>query len=96
MFGRVEPGLLIALEGGSISFATQTETVFGADRNEIGVNWPWWEFGAGVHLRVAGKIYRLSLTRPPNGADIDFTGIGSIGAALASGKAWKKYLATQP
>jgi hypothetical protein len=109
MFGRVEPGLLIAREGGRISFVTQTEKVFEAERHEIGVNWPWWEFGAGVHLKVAGKTYRLSLARPPRAADInlgeggglvstlaglDFTGISSIGGALASGKAWKSYLNT--
>jgi hypothetical protein len=107
MFGRVEPGLLIAREGGRISFVTQTEKVFEAERHEIGVNWPWWEFGAGVHLKVAGKTYRLSLARPPRAADInlgergglvsmligrDFTGISSIGGALADGKAWKSYL----
>ena len=109
MFGSVEPGLLIAREGGRISFVTQTEKVFEAERHEIGVNWPWWEFGAGVHLKVAGKTYRLSLARPPRAADInlgergglvstlaglDFTGISSIGGALASGKAWKSYLNT--
>src|SRR2546428_161421 len=54
MFGSVEPGLLIAREG-RISFVTQTEKVFEAERHEIGVNWPWWEFGAGVHLKVSGR-----------------------------------------
>src|SRR5213082_1651954 len=99
MFGSVEPGLLIAREGGRISFVTQAEKVFEAERHEIDVNWPWWEFGAGVHLKVAGKTYRLSLARPPNAADInlgergglvstlaplDETGISSIPGALAS------------
>ena len=108
MFGSVEPGLLIAREG-RISFVTQTEKVFEAERHEIGVNWPWWEFGAGVHLKVGDKIYRLSLARPPNAPDInlgqrgglastlaalDSTGISSIGRAFASGKAWKSYLNT--
>ena len=109
MFGRVEPGLLIAREGGRISFVTLKEKVFEAERHEIGVNWPWWEFGAGVHLKVAGKTYRLSLARPPDAPDIDLgergwlvstlavldpTGISSIGRAFASGKAWKSYLNT--
>ena len=63
--GGTEPGLLIAREGGRISFVTQTEKVFEAERHEIGVNWPWWEFfGAGVHLKVAGKTYRLSFSEP--------------------------------
>ena len=108
MFGSVEPGLLIAREG-RISFVTQTEKVFEAERHEIGVNWPWWEFGAGMHLKVAGKTYRLSLARPPNTPDInlsergglvstlaalDSTRISSLGRAFASGKAWKSYLNT--
>ena len=102
-------GLLIARERGRISFVTQTEKVFEAERHEIDVNWPWWEFGAGVHLKVAGKTYRLSLARPPHAPDInlgergglvstlaglDPTGISSIGRAFASGKAWKSYLNT--
>ena len=108
MFGSVEPGLMIAREG-RISFVTQTEKVFEAERQEIGVNWPWWEFGAGMHLKMAGKTYRLSLARPPNAPGIDLgersglvsalaaldsTGISSIGRAFASGKAWKSYLNT--
>ena len=67
MFGEMEPGLLTAREG-RVSFATGQETVFEADRSEIRVNWPWWEFGSGVHLTVSGKTYRLSLIRPPKGS----------------------------
>ena len=104
MFGSVEPGLLIAREGGAISFVSAGKKVFEAERHEIDVNWPWWEFGAGVHLKVAGTMYRLSLARPPSASDInvgekrrvlstlvfrDRTGISSLGRAFASGKAWK-------
>lgn len=65
IYGGTAPGLLIAREGGRISFVTQTEKVFEAEGHEIGVNWPWWEFfGAGVHLKVAGKTYRLSFGEP--------------------------------
>lgn len=105
MFGSVEPGLLIAQEGGKISFVTQKQKVFETERHEIGVNWPWWEFGGGIHLQVAGKTYRLSLARPPSAPDInlgekgllstlvfrDPTGISSLGRAFANGKAWKNY-----
>ena len=66
MFGGTEPGLLTAREG-RVSFATRQETVFEADRSEIRVNWPWWEFGGGVHLTVSGKTYRLSLIEPSEG-----------------------------
>ena len=83
MFGSVEPGLLIAREG-RISFVTQTEKVFEAERHEIGVNWPWWEFGAGVHLKVAGKTYRLSLARPPNAPDIDLGERGGLVSTLVA------------
>ncbi len=110
MFGSVEPGLLIAREGGRISFLAQKEKVFEAIRRDIGVSWPWWEFGAGVHLKVADKTYRLSLARPPSAPDIDLgergglastlasldpTGISSLGRAFASGKAWKNSLNTE-
>jgi hypothetical protein len=65
MFGEMEPGLLTAREG-RVSFATGQETVFEADRSEIRVNWPWWEWlGGGVHLTVSGKTYRLTLDPPP-------------------------------
>lgn len=40
MFGGTEPGLLVAREGGIISFVTQRRKVFEAERHEIGVNWP--------------------------------------------------------
>jgi len=84
--------------------------VFDADLLEVRANWPWWEFGGGVHITVAGNIYRLSLVRPPNEEDIelegntsvgsalarlDETGITSIGAGLAAGDDWKTYLAGQ-
>ena len=87
MFGGVEPGRLSAREG-RVSFATRQGIVFEADRHEIRANWPWWEFGAGMHLTVSGKTYRLSFARPAE--DLD-NGIGSIGGARAAGKAWKAY-----
>jgi hypothetical protein len=91
MFGGADPGLLTA-RGGRVSFATGPKTVFEAARHEIRVNWPWWEFGAGVHMSVSGKIYRLSFARPPGDLDEDDTGITSIPGARAAGKAWKNYL----
>jgi hypothetical protein len=90
MFGGSDRGLLTAREG-RVSFAA-LETVFEADRHEIRVNWPWWEFGAGVHLAVSGKIYRLSFIRPNDDAD---SSIGSMGEARAAGKAWKAYFGAE-
>jgi len=66
MFGGMAPGLLIAREGGRISFVTQKQKVFEAERHEIDVKWPWWEFGAGAHLKVAGNTYRFSWLPPAN------------------------------
>jgi hypothetical protein len=91
MFGRVEQGLLTAREG-RVSFATREGTAFEADRPEIRVNWPWWEFGAGVHLTVSGKTYRLSFARPPEDEN---SGLVSLPAARAAGKAWKDYLGAE-
>jgi hypothetical protein len=110
MFGSVDPGLLIGRDGRVAFTTTKKETVFDADVHEVRANWPWWEFGGGVHITVAGQIYRLSLVRPPNAEDVelegsgglgaalagvDETGITSIGEALAAGDDWKIYLAAQ-
>ena len=57
--------------GDRVSFVTRDGPVFEADRAEIKARWPGWEFGGGVHLRVDGKIYRLSLARPPPATDMD-------------------------
>lgn len=110
MFGGVDPGLLIGRNGRVSFVTTKKETVFDADLHQVRANWPWWEFGGGVHITVAGQIYRLSLVRPPNEEDIelegsgrlstalagfDETGITSIGEGLAAGNDWKTYLDTQ-
>jgi hypothetical protein len=105
MFGSVDPGLLIGRNGRVSFITTKKETLFDADLHDVRANWPWWEFGGGVHIRVAGQIYRLSLVRPPNEEDIelegtstsalaglDETGITSIGEGLAAGSDWKGYL----
>ena len=109
LFQNQNPGLLIAREGGRISLVTLKEKVFEAEKHEIVARWPWYQFGQGVRLKVAGKTYRLSLARPPHTPDInlgerggllstlaalDSTGISSLGRAFASGKAWKSYLNT--
>jgi hypothetical protein len=110
MFGGVDPGLLIGRSGRVSFVTTKQETVFDADLHEVRANWPWWEFGGGVHITVAGQIYRLSLVRPPNAEDIELEGSGGVGSAwagldetgitsiadgLAAGKDWKGYLAVQ-
>lgn len=70
LFGSTDPGMLLAM-GDRVSFVTRDGPVFEADRAEIQAKWPGWEFGGGVHLRVDGKIYRLSLARPPHATDMD-------------------------
>jgi hypothetical protein len=87
MFGGSDQGQLIGREG-RVSFTTGRATVFEADRHEIRANWPWWEFGAGMHLTVSGKTYRLSFIQP---VEDENAHLGSIPAARAAGKAWKAY-----
>jgi hypothetical protein len=70
LFGPTDPGLLVAL-GDRVSFVTRDGPVFEADRAQIVVTWPRSEFGGGVYLTVNGKIYRLSLARPPHAAEMD-------------------------
>jgi hypothetical protein len=106
LFGPTDAGVLFAV-GGQLGFLTRNGPVFQVDRAEVRVKWPWWEFGGGVHLTVGGKIYRLSLARPPRAADIDesalksvlsaselnemVTNLRSIFEGRAGGKAWKAY-----
>jgi hypothetical protein len=70
LFGPTDPGLLLSV-GDRVSFVTRDGPVFEADRAEIRVKWPRSEFGGGIHLTVDGKIYRLSLARPPHAAEMD-------------------------
>jgi len=106
LFGPTDAGVLFAV-GDRVGFLTRNGPVFEVERAEVRVNWPWWEFGGGVHLTVGGKIYRLSLARPPRAADIDesalksvlssselsemVVNIRSIFEGRASGRAWKAY-----
>jgi hypothetical protein len=106
LFGPTDAGVLFAV-GDQLGFLTRNGPVFQIDRAEVRVNWPWWEFGGGVHLTVEGKIYRLSLARPPRAADIDESALKSVLSSSelsemvvnlrsifegrASGKAWKAY-----
>ena len=89
IYGGTAPGLLIAREGGRISFVTQTEKVFEAEGHEIGVNWPWWEFfGAGVHFKVAGKTYRLSFGEP---RDYEGPGMGKREREASLDARWSRW-----
>ena len=105
MFQNQDPGLLIAREGGRISLVTLREKVFEAEKHEIGVNWPWWQFGQGLRLKVAGKTYWFAWVPGAGTASIwgsrelervVSTLAGQVGftGALATSKAWKSYLKT--
>lgn len=72
LFGSNDPGMLLAI-GDRVSFVTKKGPVFEADRSDIKVEWPRYEFGGGVNLTVGGKIYRLSLVRPRGGEEFDKT-----------------------
>jgi hypothetical protein len=110
LFGN-RPGVL-ALADGWLTFITEDGRVFDAPLVEVtGVTFPWYYFGGGVKLTVAGTRYRLSFVRP-NGAE-DIPGqvlarlgnplglltagrkIVDIGSCRQAGKAWKTALAAR-
>ena len=106
LFQLQDPGLLIAREGGRINLVTPREKVFEAEKHEIRVKWPWWQFGQGVRLKVAGKTYWFawipgSATSQAWGMrermEVVSTLAGREGlnfANLAPTKAWRSYLKT--
>ena len=101
LFQLQDPGLLIAREGGRINLVTQREKVFEAEKHEIRVKWPWWQFGQGVFLKVASKTYWFAwipgTTRSPAQiTEVVSTLAGREGFTgdLANSKAWRGYLKT--
>ncbi len=104
LFQNQDPGLLIA-RGGRIGLVTLREKVFEAEKREIGVHWPWYQFGRGVRLKVASETYRFAWL--PGSATSQATGRRQITEVVstlaeregftgtfASAKAWKSYLKT--
>ena len=101
LFQLQDPGLLIAREGGRINLVTLREKVFEAEKHEIRVKWPWWQFGQGVFLKVASKTYWFAwipgTTRSPAQiTEVVSTLAGREGFTgdLANSKAWRSYLKT--
>lgn len=65
---RSEAGWL-DLTAGRLRYTTETREVFDVRLDEVtDVIWPWYYFGGGVKLRVAGEQYRFSFVLP-NGAE---------------------------
>ena len=106
LFQNQDPGLLIAREGGRISLVTLKEKVFEAEKHEIVARWPWYQFGQGVRLKVAGKTYWFawipgSATSRAWGTrermEVVSTLAGREGldsVPLAKSRAWRSYLHT--
>ena len=107
VFQNQNPGLLIAREGGRISLVTLKEKVFDAEKHEISARWPWYQFGQGVRLKVAGKTYWFAWM-PGNTTsrawgvrqrmEVVSTLAGREGlnfAQLAPARAWRSYLKTE-
>lgn len=106
LFQNQDPGLLIAREGGRISLVTLKEKVFEAEKHEIVARWPWYQFGQGMRLKVAGKTYWFawmagSATSRTWGMrermEVISTLAGREGldfANLAPARAWRSYLKT--
>lgn len=107
LFQNQDPGLLIAREGGRISLVTLKGKVFEAEKHEIGVKWPWYQFGQGVRLKIADKSYGFAWM-PGSGTSaswgrrereqvfLTLCGQEELGSSvyLAEAKAWKSYLKT--
>jgi hypothetical protein len=101
-----DAGVLMATEG-KVSFMTRSGPLFEADKQDVKAKWPWWYFGAGVHLIVGDKRYRIYFT-PPQGAEFELGAFADVlpplavfevlnaGRAIregrASRKAWRTYL----
>ena len=101
LFQLQDPGLLIAREGGRINLVTLREKVFEAEKHEIRVKWPWWQFGQGVFLKVASKTYWFAWIPGSTRSPAQITEVVSTLAEregftgdLANSKAWRSYLKT--
>ncbi|MEO3785007.1 hypothetical protein ABGB12_16840 [Actinocorallia sp. B10E7] len=67
--------------------------LFDVPLQEVGqVRFPWYYFGGGMKLTVAGSPYRFSFLQPQN-AQTTPSHVAGIGAGRASGRAWKSALA---
>jgi hypothetical protein len=65
---RSEAGWL-DLTAGRLRYTSETREVFDVRLDEVtDIIWPWYYFGGGVKLRVAGEQYRFSFVLP-NGAE---------------------------
>lgn len=85
---RSVPGELSAGQG-RLSFRGADGTRFDAALADLShIEFPWYYFGAGVHLTVAGRRYRLGFVRPTSEAGSIF----DIGEGRRIGKVWKRVL----
>lgn len=82
------PGLAQRLEQG------YPTPIFDAPLGAVGkVTFPWYYFGGGMKLTVAGSPYRFSFLRPQNTRPpSDVSGLADIPAGRAAGRAWKAAL----
>lgn len=56
------------------------------------VRFPWYYFGGGMRLTVAGHPYRFSFLQPQNTQAVP-AHVAGIGAGRAGGRAWRSALA---
>lgn len=80
---RSEAGWL-DLTAGRLRYTTETREVFDVRLEEVtDVVWPWYYFGGGVKLRVAGEQYRFSFVLP-NGAEYPTARLQAAAGDLAA------------
>jgi len=56
------------------------------------VRFPWWYFGGGAKLTVAGETYRLSFLKPGNATLSPLGGATDIPSGWRMGKEWRRVL----
>lgn len=80
---RSIPGWLEWTDG-RLRFATADQVVFDVARRDVSnIRYPWYYFGGGVKLHVAGTPRRLSFVKP-NGAEVAMgRAAGELGSPLA-------------
>ncbi len=105
---RTQAGWL-DLTAGRLRYSTADEVEFDVPLFEVvGIIWPWYYFGGGVKLSIAGEQYRFSFVLP-NGAEyptarmaaeagdpaalaIVWDKANDIGAGRTVGKEWRRRL----
>ena len=76
------PGVL-ELADGNIALTTEEGRAFEVPLSDVTVKYPWYYFGGGCKITIAGKTYRISFVRPNNAADVPGSLLARTGGELS-------------